>query len=140
VWLSSRGQAPQRAWETVSPWDLSLVTGGQEMVRRAERGVGLAIRKSQASGDVVPPGSNGGPQADYERNGQTVRVTHPVRNENRMSPSEVFANGTDCVQTYAVTDVSDARFDEALTEAKDEGNLSRASAAALSLRGVRLVP
>ncbi len=111
------------------------------MVRRAERGVGLAIRKGQASGDVVPPGSNGGPQADYERNGQTVRVTHPVRNQNRMSPSEVFANGTDCAQTYAVTDgVTDEQFDEALTEAKDEGNLSRAPAAALSLRGVRLVP
>jgi len=61
--------------------------------------------------------------------------------EGNTSTHDIVPNANERVATYAVTDgVTDEQFDEALTEAKDEGNLSRAPAAALSLRGVRLVP
>lgn len=90
----------------------------QEMVRRAERGVGQAVRKGQAEGSV-----------------RTLDDTHTPGTNNRgyqgtsVHSSREFFNGTkERIAAYAVTDdVTDEQFDEAIEEAKDEGNLSRAN-------------
>jgi hypothetical protein len=90
----------------------------QEMVRRAERGVGLAIRKGQEDGTVRRPYFT------------IRRPGHDVGNPDIMGPAE--ATGIPITDLsgniYPLTDnVSDEEFEEALDEAKDEGNLSRAN-------------
>ena len=101
-----------------------------EIVRRAERGIGVAIRRGQEEGTVALPGQGGGPRTDYERtiNGQKVPVRVPDREPTRNSPLD-YLNGTDERRdVYAVTDnVSDEQFEEAIAEAKEEENLSRAN-------------
>lgn len=88
----------------------------QEMVRRAERGVGQAIRKGQADG-VVGDGRTGG------------LVRQQVLDPNSLvSPSVVIPSTDERVATYAMTDnLTDDQFDAAIDAAKEEGNLSRAN-------------
>lgn len=88
-----------------------------EIVRRAERGIGLAIRKGQENGEI-------------RRRGQS-RVEHQPDGNRLVSPTD-FAKGHDLTGGgaqpgyYDVSDgVSDDEFEEAITEAKEEGNLSR---------------
>lgn len=102
-----------------------------EMVRRAERGIGVAIRNGQEAGAVAVPGQSGGPRRDYVRNGQVVRApADPVQQEKRISPSTFFGGGADMSETYAMTDgVSDEQFESVLDEARDERNLSRRNVA-----------
>lgn len=104
-----------------------------EMVRRAERGIGVAVRNGQASGAIQAPHKSGGPARDYTRvrNGQEehVRVSQEqVREAKPMSPSSLFSSGADRTATYSVTDgVTDDEFEEALDAARSERNLSRAN-------------
>lgn len=100
-----------------------------EFVRRAERGIGVAIRQGQANGDIAAKGESRGPQSDYMRNGKVVHVD-PLPDEKKVSPARFFSGGGETHEVYALTDnVSDAAFEEALAEAKAEGNLSRANVA-----------
>jgi hypothetical protein len=98
-----------------------------EIVRRAERGIGLATRRGQAEGTIRRHGENHGHGGDYERNGKTVHVAvRPV--DNKVSPGEYAGNGNARVATYVMTDgVSDEDFEEAVSDARGEGNLSRAN-------------
>lgn len=88
-----------------------------EMVRRAERGIGVAVRNGQESGEIRSRRSNlipGGPTR-----------TRPDPSSS-VSPSSFFKTETEQEDAYAMTDgVTDERFDEAIAEAKAEGNLSR---------------
>jgi hypothetical protein len=89
-----------------------------EIVRRAERGIGLAIRKGQASGQI--------------RSGQDTRFVGPGRHgdfdRSPISPKTYLPGTTEAVATYAMTDnVSDEQFETALGKAKADGNLSRAN-------------
>jgi len=85
-----------------------------EMVRRAERALGVAIRKGQDAGEIATPGQIG--------NGRTSR------HDDLLSPAQYFSHGQEKTDTYNMTDdVSDAQFDEALADAKFEENLSRAN-------------
>ncbi len=89
----------------------------QEMVRRAEYALGRSIRKGQAEGTIL-------------RRGQ--QVLHCGEDHARPtdfgSPSEVYGNGTSGgLIEFADTPADD--FDEAIDEAKAEGNLSRANVA-----------
>jgi DNA-binding NarL/FixJ family response regulator len=89
-----------------------------EMVRRAERGVGLAVRKGQAEGTINTKITNlrRGPEATDSTFGTPT------------SPSEFMLAGTPTHETYAMTDdVSDEEFEAAIAEAKAEENLSRAN-------------
>lgn len=90
-----------------------------EIVRRAERGIGLAIRKGQQAGEIAS-------REDSRRNGKPVEV-HGENFEKR-SPREFFTGGKDMHETYALTDgVTDTQFEEAIAGGRAEGNLSRAN-------------
>lgn len=93
-----------------------------EFVRRAERGLGVGIREGQANGTI----------ATRDDNRHTLR-DDDISSYKKKSPSdfadkgELAGNGAGI---YAMTDnVTDEQFEEALAEAKDEGNLSRANVA-----------
>jgi hypothetical protein len=85
-----------------------------EIVRRAERGIGVAIRKGQEAGEI-------------RRRGDDCRVDLGHRGD-LVSAATWLSNKKEMTETYAVTDgVSEEQFEEAIEEAKDEGNLSRAN-------------
>jgi hypothetical protein len=89
-----------------------------EMVRRAEYALGKVIRKGQSEGVIAARGDFGavGP-------GGRSSVSDDLR-----KPSEFLGNsGQENHQTYAMSDASPEEFDEALSEARAEGNLSRAN-------------
>ncbi|QSM90490.1 hypothetical protein I3U44_07410 [Mycobacteroides abscessus subsp. bolletii] len=91
-----------------------------EFARRANRGMGVAIRDAQARGELSGTGEGGGWNA---RN-------LPDEERIRKSPKTYLSDSHEAADTYAMTDgVSDEMFEEALTEARVEGNLSRASVA-----------
>lgn len=88
-----------------------------EFVRRAERGLGVAIREGQANGTVADRGT-------AHRKDQT--------GSSSLIPSakDFISDSYEIRDAYAMTDnVSDIQFDEAIAEAKGEGNLSRANVA-----------
>lgn len=98
-----------------------------EMVRRAERGIGVAIRNGQAAGVIAKRGDFGsqpeagvhGSRSGSKRPGTEHLVSPHVASgaTSRRELSETF---------YALADgVTDEQFDAAITEAKSEGNLFR---------------
>ena len=94
----------------------------QEMVRRAERGVGLAIRKGQEAGEIARQGQGSAGIPPGARHRSDIGMSLPT---HFATHGELSANGAGI---YHLTDgVSDEQFEQALTEAKDEGNLSRAN-------------
>lgn len=114
-----------------------------EIVRRAERGIGIAVRRGQAAGEITAQhqGHNG-PQRAYQqtRNGRTVTIHAQPRdgdvNATLKSPTEIFADSYERRDAYVMTDdVSDEQFEKAVDVAKAEQNLSRANV----IRKVRAV-
>lgn len=95
-----------------------------EIVRRAERGIGVAIRRGQQDGEIAKRGdrrSHGAPGV----HGGSLNDRH---DDHLGSPGSFFRHGDERADTYAMTDgVSDADFEDAIGEAKAEGNLSRAN-------------
>ena len=95
-----------------------------EIVRRAERGIGVAIRRGQQDGEIAKRGdrrSHGAPGV----HGGNLNDRH---DDHLGSPGSFFRHGDERADTYAMTDgVSDADFEDAVGEAKAEGNLSRAN-------------
>lgn len=103
------------------------------MVRRAERGVGIAIRRGQERGDVETT-------AEARRRATTQREVNQGRADQNVlnglmkpRPSD-FASiselspGTNQPGIYDLADgVSDEQFEEALAAAKAESNVSRAN-------------
>ena len=95
-----------------------------EIVRRAERGIGVAIRRGQANGQIAKRGDRGG------RGAPGVHGGNPGdrRGDHLGSPAGFFRHGDERADAYAMTDgVSDTEFEDSLGEAKAEGNLSRAN-------------
>ncbi|HEY5201639.1 MAG TPA: hypothetical protein VIJ31_12115 [Acidothermaceae bacterium] len=89
-----------------------------EMVRRAERGVGVAIREGQSAGEIRKHGQRKGVFTESEDSPR-------ARPEDFAGKTELYGNGAGIYDL--IDDVSDERFEEALTEAKNEGNMSRAN-------------
>lgn len=88
-----------------------------EIVRRAERGIGVAIRKGQEAGEI-------------RRKGRPDEIDNGSTNSSQSSPGDYAGYGQARADIYAMTDgVSDEVFEEALAEAKAEGNLSRTNVA-----------
>ncbi len=85
-----------------------------EIVRRAERCIGLAIRKGQEAGRILKPGQHAS-NVRAANISRIIEVTGTQRSTLSQGP-------------YALSDsVSDEAFDAAIEEAKAEGNLSRAN-------------
>lgn len=96
-----------------------------EFVRRAERGLGVAIREGQERGDVLRKGQ----RVDRLQSRQENRDTVISRPTDYAQPHELSGEPQG-FGIYGMTDgVSDEQFEEAVTEARDEGNLSRANVA-----------
>lgn len=99
-----------------------------EFVRRAERGLGVAIREGQDRGEILVRGEVRNRQNQYTSGEQGQALI------SKPSPTD-FAKGDELHSSrghgiYDMTDgVSDAQFEEAITEAREEGNLSRANVA-----------
>jgi hypothetical protein len=95
-----------------------------EIVRRAERGIGVAIRRGQQTGEIAKRGDRGG------RGAAGIYGGNPGarRGEHLGSSGSFFRHDEERADAYAMTDgVSDADFEDAIGEAKAEGNLSRAN-------------
>jgi hypothetical protein len=95
-----------------------------EIVRRAERGIGLAIRRGQQNGQFARRGDRG------SRGAPGVQGGNPGdrRGDHLGSPAGFFRHGDERADAYAMTDgVCDTDFEDALGEARAEGNLSRAN-------------
>lgn len=95
-----------------------------EIVRRAERGIGLAIRKGQEDGSVAKRGDVGSAGSAGATGGTpgALRGGHLARPAQFVDKREL-SNGI-----YPLTDdVSTAAFEQAIVEARAEGNLSRAN-------------
>lgn len=84
-----------------------------EMVRRAERGIGVAIRNGQEAGTFRTQTDN-------------LRKDSAFSPREKACPSDFFPGGGTQAETYAMTDgVSDSQFEEALDAAREEKNLGR---------------
>lgn len=93
-----------------------------EIVRRAERGIGVAIRRGQQTGEIARRGDRGGRRGIHGRN------PNDRCDDHLGSPGSFFRHADERADTYAMTDgVSDASFEDAIGKAKAEGNLSRAN-------------
>jgi hypothetical protein len=95
-----------------------------EIVRRAERGIGLAIRRGQQTGEIAKRGDRG----DRGQAGISAGNPNDRCGDHLGSPAGFFRHADERADAYAMTDgVSEADFENALSEAKTEGNLSRAN-------------
>jgi hypothetical protein len=95
-----------------------------EIVRRAERGMGLAIRRGQQNGELAKRGDRG------SRGAPRVHGGNPGdrRGDHLGSPGPFFRHSDERADAYAMADeVSDTEFEDLLGEAREEGNLSRAN-------------
>ncbi|WP_396657185.1 hypothetical protein [Microbacterium oxydans] len=100
-----------------------------EMVRRAERALGVAIRKGQEAGEIATSSDAGrlGASATNEARWGSAK-SDPDFADSKSSSMDFFTSNNDRTSTYAVTDdVSEEEYDVVLEEAKAEGNLSRAN-------------
>lgn len=92
-----------------------------EMVRRAEHAVGFAIRKGQDEGTLAKRG-------DIGAGGPNRIRSH--KNLDLIRPKDVVGAGhaNELSHFYELTDgVTSDQFEEAITEAKNEGKLSHAN-------------
>lgn len=99
-----------------------------EMVRRAQYALGKAIRKGQAEGTVRchgNAGSSGGRGRVYEVADDATPKASPY---DFATHGELYGDGRAGGNgVYAMAEATDDQFEDALAEAKDEGNLSRAN-------------
>lgn len=83
----------------------------QEMVRRAEYALGKAVRQGQDRGELRTNGQHG----------------QAVRGANSSSPANYFTNGDERVDIYVMADADPVIVEEAIAEARAEGQPTRAN-------------
>lgn len=94
-----------------------------EVVRRAERGIGVAIRRGQESGEIRGPRTGALKIGSDDIRSNPRPVTDFVKNHE-------LSGGGNQPGIYDLTDdVSDEDFEQALAQAKAEQNLTRANVA-----------
>lgn len=87
-----------------------------EIVRRCERRIGELVREGQTRGEIAKPGDIGGNRAG------------DGRTQHLRSSAEFFEDPTEGRRdAYAMADAPDEQFERAITDAREEGNLSRAN-------------
>jgi hypothetical protein len=95
-----------------------------EIVRRAERGIGVAIRRAQQPGQIAKRGDRGSRGAPGMHGGNPG----DTRGDHLGSAASFFKHPSERVGAYAMADgATDGEFEAALTAARAEGNLSRAN-------------
>jgi hypothetical protein len=116
VELKSQAEAI-RVYTTTKQLGRDAELAAAEIVRRAERGIGLAVRMGQANGSIRPPSKSVGNSTSR----RDVDVPSPQEATGGMPLASLSA-------VYDLTDgISDEEFDEVIAEAKADGNLSRAN-------------
>lgn len=91
-----------------------------EAVRRCEWRVGQKIREGQANGTVRRNGQHAFAGNQFVRNdGASLSET------SSLSPSDLVPGGQALAETYALAEADSAAFEQALEDARAEGNLSR---------------
>jgi hypothetical protein len=86
-----------------------------EIVRRCERRIGELVRKGQEN-------------REFTKQGQTRKSVHLRGDEEPSTPvGTVYDNDQQRTDSYVLADAPDEQFEDALSEARDEGNLSRAN-------------
>lgn len=108
----------------------------QEFVRRAERGLCAGLREGQANGTVASE-AEARSMAAIDRDIDLGRSTKSPEDlvakpkvSDYLSKTERTGGKDPNTSVFAMTDgVSDEQFEQALAEARDEGNLSRANVA-----------
>lgn len=98
----------------------------QEMVRRAERLVGVAIRKGQAEGTITSRGSGRRGRGLIADTAISPPSPYDYADHTTLYGDGTAAGGGNGVYALA-DDVTDEQFDQAIEQAKDEGNMSRAN-------------
>lgn len=97
-----------------------------EFVRRAERGLGVAIREGQANGTVETTSEGKGRARRNDLNGIEIKP----KPTDFAGPHELSGADRNDFGIYGMTDgISEVQFEEALAEAKAEAKLSRANVA-----------
>ncbi|WP_212554182.1 hypothetical protein [Tsukamurella paurometabola] len=104
-----------------------------EFVRRAERGLGVAIREGQERGEIETT-AEARSRAARERDCRLGRSKTFNDFDPKPKPTDfadkVELRGNGDGNIYGMTDgINDEQFEEAIAEAKEEGNLSRANVA-----------
>jgi hypothetical protein len=101
------------------------VLSATELVRRAERCIGLGIRAGQEAGRIAVRGDNTHTMTAASDDPLAPRIIkQPVG--DFATDSELHGNNRDSAGIYDITDgVSNEAFEAALAEGKSEGNLSR---------------
>jgi hypothetical protein len=94
-----------------------LQLDADEFVRRAERGLGMAARKAQERGDILPT------NVRRDRPGKHSAISTTLTDV--IGHSEWAGNGTGI--KYLVDDVSEEAFEAAIAQAREERHLSRAN-------------
>jgi hypothetical protein len=95
-----------------------------EIVRRAERGIGVAIRRAQQQGRIARRGDRGSRGAPGMRGGNPG----DTRGDHLGSAAPFFKHPSERAGAYAMADgATDGEFEDALAAAKAEGNMSRAN-------------
>ena len=121
VELKSQAEAI-RVYTTTKQLGRDAELAAAEIVRRAERGIGVCIRKGQAAGEIAGREAAAAHRVAHQTGDNSLVRPSPLR---YATSAELSANGGGI---YAMTDdVTDEQFDEAIDEAKAEGNLSRAN-------------
>lgn len=117
--LEAKAQAEAIRVYTVSKgYGADAKLSAEEIIRRAERGLALAVRKGQRDGTV----RGNGQYEDDDLGADTGNTT------SKIAPGDWVGHGGTRSETYAMTDgVSDEDFEDALAKAKNEENLSRAN-------------
>lgn len=99
-----------------------------EMVRRAERGIGVVIRKGQEAGEIRTARDARGPCRSYTRADGTVVQVDRGDDVSTISPSAFASKDELTSHIYPLTDdVTDEQFEEAIGDAREEKNLTRAN-------------
>jgi hypothetical protein len=120
--IKSRAEAV-RVYTTQKQIGKDAQLAATEVVRRAERGIGLAIRRGQRNGEIRRRGDRGR-RPDANGAGNTIYGAKPGP-ADYATVTELRGNGAGI---YHLTDaVSDADFEDALAGARAEGDLSRAN-------------
>lgn len=99
-----------------------IVLKAQKTQRRAEDALGRAVRRGQQSGDIADPSSAASYREAKKRAGTTASNGDAV-----VSPGDFFAHSQEKSDLYAMADADPADVADALDEAEEEGNLSRAN-------------